>query len=94
LADQGITIKELTQMINSIMGGRVLTEEQLERILHGARQAHDKGGMNAVLDYLMKVTQADVDFDQLKQFAKNVQTDPNLGMDILKGKKKIPRKRN
>ncbi|WP_124728055.1 hypothetical protein [Staphylospora marina] len=90
---QGISIKDLVQMINTIMGGKVLTEEKMEKILHGARQAHEKGGMEAVLQYLMKVTQADVEMEELQQFAKRVQADPTMGMDILKGKRKLPRKK-
>lgn len=85
------TIKELTEMINAIIGHHVLTEEQMQRIMQGAKKAHDRGGMVAVLEYLMKVTQADVDFNELKQFADAVQANPNLGMDILQGKKKFPR---
>jgi hypothetical protein len=48
--------------------------------------------MTAVLEYLMKVTQADVEMDELNQFANNVKSDPDLGVEILQGKKRIPRK--
>jgi hypothetical protein len=41
----------------------------------------------------MKVTQADVDYNDLKQFADTVKSDPNLGKDILQGKKRISRKK-
>jgi hypothetical protein len=93
MSENGLNIKELTQMINQIMGGRVLTEAQLEQIMRGARKAHEQGGMPAVLQYLMHVTQADVDYRELKQFADQVKSDPGLGMDYLKGKKKIQRKK-
>jgi len=93
MSAQGPSIKDLANMINAVMGNRVLTEEQLERIMQGAKKAYDKGGMAAVLEYLMKVTQADVDFHELKQFADAVQSNPHLGMDILQGKKKLPRKK-
>lgn len=85
------TLKELTDMINAVMGHRVLTEEQMQRIMRGAKKAYDQGGMVAVLEYLMKVTQANVDLNELKQFADTVRANPNLGMDILQGKKKFPR---
>ncbi|MBA4543660.1 MULTISPECIES: hypothetical protein [Thermoactinomyces] len=93
MAGNEITVKDLVQMINSVMGQRVLTEQQMEQILAGAKRAHDRGGMNAVLEYLMKVTRADVDFKELKQFADSIRADPSLGMDILQGKKKVPRKK-
>ncbi|TCS95078.1 hypothetical protein [Hazenella coriacea] len=88
------SIKDLAQMINSVMGQRVLSEQQLERIIEGAKKAKDRGGMNAVLEYLMKVTQADVDMGELRQFANQIEKNPNQGMDILKGKKKLNPKRN
>jgi hypothetical protein len=87
------SMKELAQMINTIMGRKVLTEEQLSKIMDGAKEAFDKGGMNAVLEYLMKVTQADVDMGQLQRFADQVQSNPALGLDILQGKQRLPRKK-
>jgi hypothetical protein len=83
------SIKELTQMINGVMGDEVLTEQQLEQILQGAKRANDRGGMGAVLDYLMKVTQTDVNKKELREFADNVKSNPKMGMDILRGKKKV-----
>lgn len=91
--NNGLSIKELAQMINAIMGRRVLTEDQLSKIMDGAKVAYDKGGMNAVLEYLMKVTQADVDMGVIKKFAENVQSNPAMGMDILQGKQRLPRKK-
>ncbi|SFI97006.1 hypothetical protein [Thermoflavimicrobium dichotomicum] len=89
---QGPSIKDLTQMINSVMGHQVLTEQQLQKIMAGAKIAHQKGGMNAVLEYLMHVTQADVDKNELRSFADSIQKNPQLGMDILQGKKNIRKK--
>ncbi|MFC7441235.1 hypothetical protein [Laceyella putida] len=91
--NDGFSMKELAQMINAVMGRKVLTEEQLSNIMDGAKVAFDRGGMNAVLEYLMKVTQADVDKEVLQKFAKNVQSDPSLGLDILQGKQRPPRKK-
>lgn len=82
----------LADMINHVMGQKVLTEQQLEQIMQGAEKARDKGGMTAVLEYLMKVTHADVEMDELKQFANHVKSNPDLGMDILRGEKRVPRK--
>ena len=83
------SIKDLTNMINGVMGHEVLTEEKLEQIIKGAKKANEEGGMSQVLDYLIKVTQADVSKDDLQEFAEKVKSDPSLGMDILLGKKKI-----
>lgn len=93
MAGEGPSVKQLTDMINSMMGQRVLTEKQLNQILAGAKRANERGGMSAVLDYLMKVTQADVGKDELHDFAKDIKRNPELGMDFLQGKRKLPRGR-
>jgi len=87
MTNKGPSVKELTLMINSVLGQNVLTEQQLNHILQGAKKAHQQGGMNAVLDYLMRVTQADVGKQELKQFADSVRANPKMGMDILQGKR-------
>ncbi|MDR6227426.1 hypothetical protein [Desmospora profundinema] len=94
MAGKGPSVKQMTEMINNMMGQRVLTEQQLNQILAGAKRANERGGMSAVLDYLMKVTQADVEKGELQDFAKDVQRNPQLGMDLLEGKRKVPRGRN
>lgn len=88
MSGQGLTMKQLAEMINGVMGRNVLNEHQLQQIMEGARRANDRGGMSAVLDYLMKVTQADIDKSELHRFADQVQSNPQMGMDILLGKKK------
>ncbi|MBN2908952.1 hypothetical protein JQC72_05365 [Polycladomyces sp. WAk] len=90
MAGREPSIRELTHMINSILGQQVLTEQQLQGILEGARRAGERGGMSAVLDYLLHVTQADVDKKELQQFADSVRSNPQMGMDILHGKRKRP----
>jgi pantothenate synthetase len=90
MAGNAPSMKELTQMINSILGQQVLSEQQLKGILEGARRAGERGGMSAVLDYLLNVTQADVDKKELQQFADSVRTNPQMGMDMLQGKRKRP----
>lgn len=76
-------------MINTVMGQHVLSEEQLKQIMNGAKKAFDRGGMPSVVDYLMKVTQADVDKDEVNQFAETIRANPQLGKDILEGRKNI-----
>ncbi|PTM59975.1 hypothetical protein [Desmospora activa] len=93
MAGEGPSVKQLTEMINSMMGQRVLTEQQLNQILAGAKRANERGGMGAVLDYLMKVTQADVEKGELQDFAQDIKRNPQLGMDFLQGKRRIPRGR-
>jgi hypothetical protein len=87
------TMKQLTEMINTIMGQKVLTERQLAQIMQGAKHAKERGGMEAVLEYLIHVTQADVSKEELQQFADVVQQNPQMGMDILKGRKNIKKRR-
>ncbi|SDX50803.1 hypothetical protein SAMN05444487_1218 [Marininema mesophilum] len=91
---KGPNHKEMTQLINTMMGKDVLTEKQLGQILEGARRANERGGMSSVLDYLMKVTQADVDKKELTDFADSVRNNPDMGMDLLKGKRGIPNSNN
>lgn len=93
MTGKGPSIKELTQMINSVMGQNVLTEKQLNHILQGAKKAGEREGMSGVLEYLMHVTQADVSKDELQQFADTVRSNPQVGMDMLKGRKRSPRGR-
>lgn len=93
MSNQGLSMKQLADMINGIMGRKVLSEHQLQQIMEGAKRANREGGMNAVLDYLLKVTQADVDKGDLKRFANQIQANPQLGMDILQGRKRPNLKR-
>ncbi|MXQ53757.1 hypothetical protein [Shimazuella alba] len=80
---------QLTNMINTVMGQKVLSEQQLGQIMNGAKRAFDKGGMPMVVEYLMRVTQADVDVEEVTQFAETIRANPQLGRDILEGKKSI-----
>ncbi|MFC7441443.1 hypothetical protein [Laceyella putida] len=93
MSGNSLSMKDLTELINNVMGQQVLSEQQLTQIMRGAKKAHEQGGMAAVLEYLMKVTQADVDMEELKQFADSIRVNPNMGMDFLTGKKKIRRKK-
>lgn len=90
---QGFSMKQLADMINGILGRNVLTEHQLQQIMEGAKRANQAGGMSAVLDYLIKVTQADVDKRELQKFADQIQANPRLGLEILKGRKSANLKR-
>lgn len=78
------TIREVASWVNSIMGRSVITEEQLSKIIGEARRAHERGGMEAVFDYLLRVTQADVDRDSLRGFAEQVRRDPQKGVSMVK----------
>ena len=53
--------------------------------MEGTKKEYDKGGMGAVIDYLMKVTQVeDVDKEELLKFAESIKDNPAKGFDILK----------
>lgn len=93
MAGNSPSTREMVQLINNVLGQHVLSEQQLNQIMKGAKKAHERGGMASVLEYLMKVTQADVEKGEVEQFAKSVQKDPQKGMDILQGKRKAPRNR-
>jgi hypothetical protein len=81
--------KELTRMINSVLGQKVLTEHQLEQIQKGAMQAYRKGGMDGMIWYLMHVTGADVDPNEMRKFADFIRSNPQVGKNILEGITKI-----
>jgi hypothetical protein len=81
--------KEMTRMINSLLGQKVLTEAQLKKIQKGAKQAYHKGGMNGMIRYLMRVTGADVDPNELRAFADLIQSNPQVGKNILEGVTKL-----
>lgn len=89
MSQQNIDLKRLTDLINSFMGGKVLNEQQLNVILNGAKTAYSRGGMPAVIEYLIKVTKTDVDKNELTQFAENIRNNPQIGKEILEGKRKI-----
>lgn len=90
MEEKQVNVEQLTQMINAVMGKEVLTAEKLRKILNGAVKAREHGGMDAVWEYLLKVTQADVDPQEIQQFANQVQSNPQLGMEILSGNKRAP----
>ncbi|MCS1350101.1 hypothetical protein [Mechercharimyces sp. CAU 1602] len=85
---KGPSMKDLADMINGVMGHQVLTEQQMAQIMGGAKEALDRGGMAAVIDYLMRVTQADVNKNDLMKFAESVASNPQIGKDILSGRRK------
>lgn len=86
---QSPSTKQLAQWINQVMGQNVMSPSKLDHILKNAKQAHDKGGINGMLDYLQHVTQAPVSKRELRQFGRSVKESGNAkqAMKSLKRQK-------
>lgn len=78
--------KQLAQWINQVMGQDVMSQSKLEHILRNAKKAHDRNGINGMLDYLQHVTNAPVSKQELRQFGRSVKENgnPKQAMKSLK----------
>lgn len=65
-------IKQMSQLINEVMGENVMSPNKLNKILHGAKKAHDKHGMDGMLKYLRHITKAPASMQELREFAQSV----------------------
>lgn len=78
--------KQLSQWINQVMGQDVMSEAKLDTILRNAKKAHDRNGINGMLDYLQHITKAPVSKQELRQFGRSVKKsgDPKRAMNSMK----------
>lgn len=78
--------KQLAQMINQVLGQNVMSPSKLENILRHAKKAHDRNGLDGMLEYLQHVTKAPVSKQELRQFGRSVKQsgDPEQAMKSLK----------
>lgn len=63
------TKKDFANLINSVMGQDVMTEQKLDRILQEAKQANKTRGPEGLFDYLREITNAPVSNDQIRDIA-------------------------
>jgi len=89
VAEQKPTKKDFVDLINTVMGQEVMTEEQLSKFLHDAKQIHTSKGTEGLLQYIQKVTNAPTNQSQLKKLADQIQQtgNPGAALDFLKGEK-------
>lgn len=83
--------KDFAQLINSVLGENVMTEQKLDRILREAKKANKERGAEGVFDYLRKITNAPVTNDEIKNIADMVKNSggPQQALDQLKRQKII-----
>lgn len=81
--------KDFANLINSVMGQDVMTEQKLDRILREAKRANDTKGSEGLFDYLRDLTNAPVNNDQIRNIADMVKHSggPDQALDTLKKQK-------
>ncbi|GGE19046.1 hypothetical protein GCM10011571_21200 [Marinithermofilum abyssi] len=58
--------KDFANMINQLVGEKVMTERKLDLLLEQAKKSYEQQGVNGLFDYMREVTQAPVDNQQMK----------------------------
>lgn len=83
------TQKDFVDLINSVMGKNVMTEDQLMKFLHDAKHVKDNRGTEGLLEYVQRVTNAPASQSQLKKLADKIKETGNVGsaLDYLKSEK-------
>ncbi|GBF10168.1 hypothetical protein TEPIDINF_001813 [Tepidibacillus infernus] len=86
MAEQKPTKKDFVDLINTVMGTNVMTEDQLTRFLNEAKHVKDTSGTEGLLEYVQRVTNAPTSKDQLKKLANQIQQTGSAGaaLDFLK----------
>lgn len=89
MPEQKPTKKDFVDLLNSVMGKEVMTENQLTRFLNEAKHVNDTQGTQGVLEYIQQVTNAPASKDQLSKLAKKIKQtgDPGVAIDFLKDEK-------
>ncbi len=91
MTDQRPEKKDFVDLINSLMGQKVMSENQLTNFLNEAKTVKDTKGTEGFLDYVQKSTNSPASKDQLKRLAENIKKsgDPVKAMDFLLKEKLI-----
>lgn len=85
------TKKDFVDLINSVMGKKVMTEDQLTLFLENAKYVKDTKGTEGFLEYVQNMTNAPASKDQLNRLANQIQEtgSPISAMEFLKNEKLI-----
>ncbi|MGD9677721.1 MAG: hypothetical protein AB7V16_05085 [Vulcanibacillus sp.] len=77
--------KDFVNLINSVMGKKVMSESQLTQFLDEARIVNETKGTEGFLDFVQKNTNAPASKDQLRKLAENIKNtgNPFEAMDFL-----------
>lgn len=83
--------KDFANLINSVVGQDVMTEQKLDRILQEAKKVNDTKGSEGLFDYLRELTNAPVNNDQIRGIADIVKNSggPDQALETLKSQKLI-----
>ena len=89
MADQKPTKKDFVNLINTVMGQEVMTENQLTDFLDNAKKINDSKGTEGLLEYVKQVTNAPASKDQLRELANRIKKtgNPIEALDFLKSEK-------
>ncbi|SEM72219.1 hypothetical protein [Lihuaxuella thermophila] len=66
--------KDFADLINQITGEPTMTEQKLDRILHGAKKSYQTNGMDGFFEYMRKIVQAPVSNEWMKKTISQMQT--------------------
>lgn len=91
MAEQKPTKSDFVDLINSVMGKKIMSEDQLTQFLDNAKRVKDTSGTEGFLEYVQKMTNAPASKEQLKKLADNIHEtgNPFSAMDFLKNEKLI-----
>ena len=81
--------KDFADLINSVVGQEIMTEQKLDRILRDAKKANETKGPEGLFDYLRQITNAPVSNDQIRGIAEMVKKSggPEQALETLKKQK-------
>lgn len=77
--------KDFVDLINSVMGQKVMSEDKLTQFLDEAKKVKETKGTEGFLDFVQKSTNAPASKDQLRKLAENIKKsgNPYKAMDFL-----------
>lgn len=83
--------KDFVDLINSLMGQKVMSENQLTQFLNEAKRVKETKGTEGFLDFVQKNTNAPASKEQLRKLAENIKKsgDPAKAMNYLLNEKLI-----
>lgn len=82
MTDKKATKKDFVNLINSVVGENIMTENQLSQFLSEAQKINSTKGTEGLLDYVKKTTNAPASDNQLKGLANNIKKTGNPGSAV------------
>ncbi|OEF99417.1 hypothetical protein BHF71_02200 [Vulcanibacillus modesticaldus] len=69
--------KDFVDLINSLMGQKIMTEDQLTKFLNDAKKVKETKGTEGFLEFVQKTTNAPASKDQLERLADEIKRSGN-----------------